>query len=123
MGAASAMNDNDMGGEGMMRKQLLVRAAAGVLAMSSAVACVANPRPRTGVEYVVRQPPSERVEVIPAAPGRDYAWVKGHWGWRRDDYEWIPGHWAVPERGSREWVAGRWEHDRNGWFYVEGRWR
>ena len=107
----------------MMRKQLLIRVAAGVLASSTMAACAANPRPRTGVEYVVRQPPTERVEVVPSTPGREYVWVKGHWGWRRDDYEWIPGRWVVPERGYREWVAGKWQHDRNGWFYVEGHWR
>ncbi|HEY4303543.1 MAG TPA: hypothetical protein VGM82_03705 [Gemmatimonadaceae bacterium] len=106
-----------------MRKQILVHAMAGVLAIGSLSACASNPRPRTGVEYAVRQPPAERVEVIPDAPGREYVWVKGHWGWRRNDFEWIQGHWTVPERGYREWVAGRWDHDRNGWFYVEGHWR
>jgi hypothetical protein len=104
---------------------LMVRLMAGVIAASAVGACAANPRPRTGlgVEYVVREPPAERVEVVPASPGAEYVWVKGHWGWRRNDYEWVPGHWAIPERGFREWVPGRWERDRNGWFYIEGRWR
>jgi hypothetical protein len=102
---------------GAVRKAVLI----GTLAF--AAACAINPRPRTGVEYVMRQPPAERVEVIPAAPGAEYVWVKGHWGWRQSDYEWIAGHWAVPDRGFRQWVAGRWEHDRNGWYYVEGHWR
>jgi WXXGXW repeat (2 copies) len=115
---------NDETGWGvMMRKQVLICGMAGVFAATSAVGCAGNPRPKTRIEYVVRQPPAERAEVIPASPGRDYAWVKGHWGWRRDDYEWIPGHWAVPARGYREWVAGGWERDRHGWFYVEGHWR
>jgi hypothetical protein len=35
----------------------------------------------------------------------------------------VPGHWAPVERGYREWIPGRWEHDRYGWYYVEGRWR
>jgi hypothetical protein len=112
-----------MGGEVMMRQQLLIRAAVVAIAASSIGACAANPRPKTRVEYVVRQPPAERNEVVPTSPGPAYVWVKGHWGWRRNDYEWIPGHWAVPARGYREWVPGRWDRDRHGWFYVEGHWR
>jgi hypothetical protein len=106
-----------------MRKFVLTRVAAMVVAAGAVGACAANPRPRVGVEYAMREPPAERVEVIPSAPGRDYIWVKGHWGWRRNDYEWVPGRWVVPERGYREWEPGRWERDRNGWFYIEGRWR
>ncbi|MEP6491328.1 MAG: YXWGXW repeat-containing protein [bacterium] len=106
-----------------MSKFLLIRLVAALVAIGALGACVANPRPRVGVEYVVRGPPAERVEVVSAAPGTEYVWVKGHWGWRHNDYEWIAGHWAIPERGFREWVPGRWERDRNGWFFVEGRWR
>ncbi|MGH7617883.1 MAG: YXWGXW repeat-containing protein [Gemmatimonadaceae bacterium] len=106
-----------------MSKYLLVRLTAALVAVGAAGACAANPRPRVGVEYAMRQPPAERVEVLSASPGAGYVWVKGHWAWRRDDYEWIGGHWAIPERGFREWEPGRWEHDRNGWFFIEGRWR
>ena len=106
-----------------MKKVIMVKVFAGLVATAALGACYANSRPRVGVEYVMRGPPRERVEVIPASPGREYVWVTGHWGWRRNDYEWIAGHWVVPERGFREWVPGRWEHDRAGWFYIEGRWR
>jgi hypothetical protein len=106
-----------------MRRYMMIRMLAVTTAAATLGACASNPRPRAGVVYAMREPPRERVEVIPASPGPAYVWVKGHWGWRRDDYEWIPGHWAVPDRGFREWVPGRWEHDRNGWFFVEGRWR
>jgi hypothetical protein len=94
-----------------------------VSTLTLGAACVSNPRPRVGVEYAMRRPPGERVEVIPAAPGSGYVWVKGHWGWRQNDYEWIAGHWAMPDRGFRDWVPGEWRHDRYGWFYVEGHWR
>jgi hypothetical protein len=106
-----------------MGKLIVFRRLAVALSLASIAGCARNPRPRVGVEYVVRQPPAERVEVITARPGVEYVWVKGHWGWRRNDYEWIPGRWATPERGFREWEPGRWEHDRAGWFYVEGHWR
>jgi hypothetical protein len=49
-----------------MRKVLWVGWMAGLLALS---ACAANPRPRVGVDYVVREPPAERVEVVPVSPG------------------------------------------------------
>jgi hypothetical protein len=110
-----------------MSKFVLIRVTAALLAVGAVGAvgaCAASPRPRrVGVEYAVRQPPAERVEVIPASPGGDFVWVKGHWGWRGNEYAWVPGHWVVPERGFREWVPGRWEHDRGGWFYVDGHWR
>jgi hypothetical protein len=93
------------------------------LALGTVGACARNPRPRVGIAYAVREPPAERVEVIPGRPGAEYVWVKGHWGWRRNDYEWIPGRWVVPERGFRDWVPGHWQHDRFGWFYQEGHWR
>src|SRR5215475_14602945 len=102
-----------------MSKSLMVRLGAGLMAVSVMGACAVYARPpRLGVAYVVRQPPVERVEVIPASPGLEYVWVKGHWGWRRDNYEWIAGRWVVPERGFHEWVPGRWERDRGGWFWV-----
>jgi hypothetical protein len=106
-----------------MKRTLVLRLVAGFVATSVLGACYANPRPRVGVAYVMRQPPSERVEIVSASPGVEYVWVKGHWGWRRNDYEWIPGRWVIPERGYREWVPGRWDRDRGGWFYVEGHWR
>ena len=107
-----------------MKRTFVLRMAFCLIVTSALSACYyTSPRPRLGVAYVVRQPPTERVEVISTSPGIEYVWVRGHWGWRRDEYEWIPGRWVVPERGYHEWVAGRWEHDRGGWFWVEGHWR
>jgi hypothetical protein len=89
-------------------------------ALATGAACASNPRP--GVEYVRVRPPGARVEVIAASPGSDYAWVQGHWAWRRNEYAWEPGHYVRIERGYRQWVSGHWAHDRHGWYYVEGRW-
>jgi len=111
------------GGEAVLGTQRVVRTAMLVSTLTLGAACVSNPRPRVGVEYAMRRPPAERVEVIPAAPAAGYVWVKGHWGWRQNDYEWIAGHWAMPDRAFRDWVPGEWRHDRYGWFYVEGHWR
>jgi hypothetical protein len=92
-----------------------------MLAAITLAACAANPRP--GVEYVRRGPPPERVEVVTAAPYADAVWIRGHWAWRRNDYEWVPGRWTRIERGYHEWVPGHWDHDRYGWYYIEGHWR
>jgi hypothetical protein len=106
-----------------MNRFVMTRLMAAAVAAGTLGACASNPRPRVGVEYVMREPPRERVEVVSEAPGREYVWVKGHWAWRRNDYEWVPGRWVLPERGYRAWEPGHWDHDRGGWFYVEGHWR
>ena len=93
------------------------------IAIATSTACAGRGHERVALTYVNREPPAERAEVISTAPGRDYAWVKGHWAWRHDDYEWMPGHWQRIEDGRRDWIAGHWSHDRQGWYWVEGYWR
>jgi hypothetical protein len=100
-----------------------MRAALLALSLAFASGCVVYARPRPDVVYVVRRPPLERVEVIPASPGPAHVWIAGHWMWRAPEFAWITGRWEVPGAGFRRWEAGRWQHDRNGWFWIEGRWR
>jgi hypothetical protein len=38
--------------------------------------CVVYTRPRPGVVYVAERPPVARVEVIPAAPGVGFVWIR-----------------------------------------------
>ena len=85
--------------------------------------CMVYGRPRVGVVYVAGGPPVERVEVIPAAPGVGFVWIRGYWAYRGGAYAWEPGRWAQPAPGHTEWVAHHWEHDSHGWFLVEGHWR
>jgi len=82
--------------------------------------------------------PPPRVEVIPAAPGRGYNWVPGHWAWRGHGWVWIPGHHirgvvaampaevveVVPARpaagyvwvkGHHVWEGGRWNWHPGVW--------
>ena len=106
-----------------MHHQLKVRVLVMALALGASSACYRSARPRGDVEYVIREPPHERLEVATRSPGAEYIWIKGHWAWRRNDYEWVPGRWALPEGRLRVWEEGRWEHDRAGWYYVEGHWR
>lgn len=95
--------------------------AAGLLLTS--VACATNPQPQTGVVYVRRGPPRPRVEVIEVAPSPAHVWIGGHWGWQEREYVWVPGRWERPAAEYREWVPGRWARDRQGWFWIEGRWK
>jgi hypothetical protein len=85
--------------------------------------CAVYGRPRLGVVYISREPPVERVEVVPATPGPGYVWIRGYWGWQGSDFAWVSGRWERPVEGRHEWVADHWEHDSHGWFHVEGHWR
>ncbi|WP_199541778.1 YXWGXW repeat-containing protein [Paraburkholderia kururiensis] len=38
--------------------------------------------------------PAPMVEVVPAAPGPTYHWVKGHYRWEGNHWQWVPGHWV-----------------------------
>ena len=75
-----------------------------------------------GISFMLTEPPAERVEVISEAPGREYVWVRGHYIRIGNEYAWREGHWERPAGTYRSWVPGRWEHERRGWFYVEGHW-
>src|SRR6266849_3055025 len=68
-------------------------------------------------------PPPPQVEVVPGAPGPAYAWVGGHWAWRRGGYVWLPGYWAVPATPGYVWTPGHWAARPGGYVWVEGHWR
>jgi hypothetical protein len=93
------------------------------------VACAPHRAPPARYEnravavYVRRAPPAMRTEVVPPSPGRDFAWVNGHWRWDRDAYIWTPGRWLRAPSTGLSWVQGRWEHDGRGWYWTPGEWR
>jgi hypothetical protein len=94
-----------------------------VLLAGASTGCVIYGRPRVGMVYVARQPPVERVEVIPAAPGVGFVWIRGWWAWRGAEFAWTSGRWERPIEGRRVWEPHHWVHDHYGWYLVEGRWR
>lgn len=75
------------------------------------------------VVYVARRPPAVREEIVVARPSPEHVWIKGYWTLRAGEYEWIAGRWARPEPGFHSWVDGHWEHERRGWFFVDGHWK
>jgi WXXGXW repeat (2 copies) len=75
-----------------------------------------------GFVAVESGPPPRRVEVIGVAPGPEYVWLDGYWGYTGAEYVWVPGRWAVPPRGHHVWVRDRWEERGNRWHRRRGHW-
>ena len=73
-----------------------------------------------GIGINVREaPPRPREEVIVAAPGPDYVWIAGHWGWH-GHWVWESGRWD--RHPGSTWIGGHWDHREGGYVWVEGRW-
>ena len=83
-------------------------------------ACAASSRGRV---YVRVGPPAPIVEVRSVAPGPRHVWIAGHHRWVNARYVWTPGHWAIPPHARATWVPGHWQHERRGWYFVDGHWR
>ncbi|MFI5181397.1 MAG: YXWGXW repeat-containing protein [Thermoanaerobaculia bacterium] len=90
------------------------------LGMMTLAGCVVAP---PGAVYVRMAPPPPMVETIGVAPGAGYVWIGGHHAWRGEAYVWVPGRWELRPHEHDRWVPGRWRHNREGWFWVEGRWK
>ncbi len=98
----------------MFRKGLITCVFAGMLAALPAAAA----------EVVVRiAPPRPVHERAIAAPGPGYVWTPGYHRWDGHAYVWVPGTWVRPPHPHAHWTAGHWVHRRDGYVFVEGRWR
>ena len=104
-----------------------IRMLPSLLALTGALslsACMATVRPGPGAVYVRTAPPPPVYEVYGPRPGPAYVWIPGHHEWRGNAYVWIGGRYELPVRGYRRYEPGRWvQSRRDGWFWVEGRWR
>jgi hypothetical protein len=97
----------------MIRKSLMILAAAGMMAASAMAA-----------DIVVRvAPPRSRVERRIPAPGRGYVWTPGYHRWDGRAYVWSPGAWVMPPRAHARWVPARWVRRGHEWVFMEGHWR
>jgi hypothetical protein len=52
----------------------------------------------------------------PAAPGDDYLWTPGYWGYENTGYYWVPGAWVAPPFYGALWTPP-W------WGFYNGRYR
>ncbi|HEY3756947.1 MAG TPA: YXWGXW repeat-containing protein [Opitutaceae bacterium] len=68
---------------------------------------------------ITAAPPPMRAEIIPAAPGPGYVWVRGHWAWRHG-WVWMPGSYQY--RPGYNWVPGHWDSRGGEYVWVEGHW-
>ncbi len=97
-------------------------AALGLLTLLSTGACATYGG--YGARYYVHAgPPSARYDRPYNSPGRGYVWQQGYYRWDGRGYYWVPGRYEMAPRGYSRWEQPRWQHDRGGWFFVEGRWR
>jgi hypothetical protein len=64
-------------------------------------------------------PPPTPEEVIPVAPGPDYYWTPGYWGWNAG-WVWVGGSWCF--RGGYGWGGpyGRGWYGHGGWGGYHG---
>src|SRR6476659_3742991 len=72
---------------------------------------------RGGYGYARIAPPPPRAEVYGYAPGPDYVWMNGHWGWDGNRYNWSRGSWVRSRRRHARWEDGRWQRDCRGYRY------
>jgi hypothetical protein len=76
-----------------------------------------------GRTVVVEAPPQEQTEVVTVAPGPDYVWIGGYWGWSWGHYVWIAGRWERPGHPHAVWIQPRWEHRGGRYVFIKGYWR
>jgi hypothetical protein len=75
-------------------------------------------------EVVIKlRPPIAIHEHRTVRPSVQHVWVGGYHRWDGNAYAWQPGEWQVPPREHAVWVAPRYTHRRDGYVFVEGRWR
>ena len=75
-------------------------------------------------EIVIKlRPPISIHEHRAYRPSPRHVWISGYHRWDGRAYVWEAGRWDVPPREHAVWVAPRYQHRRDGYVFVEGRWR
>jgi hypothetical protein len=93
------------------------------LAIGFVVTSACVPESASVAVVVSTPPPAARVEVIGTAPGPDYVWIGGHWGWHGTEYVWVDGRWDRGPHAKAKWVPGHWKHTSRGYVWQEGHWK
>jgi hypothetical protein len=70
---------------------------------------------------VVRQPPPQQVEYIPARPSPNHFWIHGNWGWNGSAHYWNPGRYEIMRPGFG-WSESHWVGTGHGYHYYPGHW-
>ena len=67
-------------------------------------------------------PPAVRFETYGAAPGADFVWMPGYYGWRGGSYLWIGGSWGRPPVVGLGWIEPRYVGVWGHYYFQPGRW-
>jgi WXXGXW repeat (2 copies) len=58
----------------------------------------------------------------PPAPGDNYLWTPGYWGYASSGYYWVPGAWIVAPYVGALWTPPWWGYDNNVYQWHSGYW-
>lgn len=127
----------------LLKKSMLGSSVAATLALGSLCGCIVREEPAPTVQVTsappppppsapppadvtvqdAPPPPPDVVEVQPPAPGPDFVWVGGYYGWWGGRWVWHHGYWNRPPYGYHVWVRDRWVWGPHGRVFVRGYWR
>jgi len=74
-------------------------------------------------QYTAPDPPPALPEYDqPAAPGDDYLWTPGYWGYASTGYYWVPGVWVQAPYQGALWTPGYWGWTGGHYGFFHGYW-
>ena len=74
------------------------------------------------VEYADQAPPPLPDYDQPQAPGDDYLWTPGYWGYGQVGYYWVPGVWVEAPYQGALWTPGYWGYRNHRYGFYRGYW-
>jgi hypothetical protein len=80
----------------------------------------------TTAEVDVSGPPPADQETdvaVGVAPGPDFVWVGGFWGWGTGGWAWHRGYWGRPPHRGAAWVRPHYVNRGGRHVWVRGGWR
>lgn len=74
------------------------------------------------IEEATQPPPPLPVYAQPYAPGPNYIWTPGYWGYAPIGYYWVPGAWVAAPYYGALWTPGYWGFYNNRYRFYHGYW-
>ncbi|MFC6645681.1 hypothetical protein ACFQBQ_08820 [Granulicella cerasi] len=72
--------------------------------------------------YAEQAPPPLPEYDQPVAPGPNYEWTPGYWGWGGGGYYWVPGAWVAAPYYGALWTPPYWGYYGNRYYFHHGYW-
>jgi WXXGXW repeat (2 copies) len=73
-------------------------------------------------DYAPQPPPALPEYQQPEAPGDDYLWTPGYWGYASAGYYWVPGVWVQAPYQGALWTPGYWGYTNGRYGFFHGYW-